>query len=171
MAQTPRRRQKIIGWVLGIKPRLDCVTIYAQRRLHQWQGRAKGHMQLPCDQINASDRLGDRMLNLQPCVHFHKPEPVRAQPIRGVDDKFDRSRPLVANHLSRCHRRLPHCRAHLGGHARRWSLFDDFLMTTLQRAVAFKQMHSLRAIAKHLYFNMARRCDVFFDQNRTIAKP
>ena len=171
MAQTPRRGQKVISRILGIQPRFDRVTVYAQRVLRQWQGRAKGYMQLPCHQINAGDRLGDRMLDLQSGVHLHKPEPVRAQPVRGINDKFDRSCALIANHLSCGDRCVTHCRPHLKGHTRRGRLFDDFLMTPLQRAVTFKKMHSMGAVTKDLYFNMARCGDVFFDQHRTIAKP
>ena len=47
--------------------------------LRQRQLFAARHAQLPFDQILAGDLLGDRMLDLQPGVHFHEPDAVGAQ--------------------------------------------------------------------------------------------
>ena len=42
----------------------------------QRQRLAGGDPQLPFDQVDAGDHLGDRMLDLQPRVHLHEPEAV-----------------------------------------------------------------------------------------------
>ena len=47
--------------------------------LRQRQRLAGGDAQLPFDQIEAGDHLGDRMLDLQAGVHLHEPDAVGAQ--------------------------------------------------------------------------------------------
>ena len=45
----------------------------------QRQRLAGGDAQLPFHQVEAGDRLGDRMLDLQAGVHLHEPDAVGAQ--------------------------------------------------------------------------------------------
>ena len=170
MLQPPGRGQEAGGHVFGVKPRFKGMAADAQIVLPGGQRLARGHAQLPFDQIEAGDRLGHRMLNLKPRVHFHEPETVRAQPVRAVDDKLDRARALVADGLGRAHRRHPHRLAHLGRHAGRGSLFDHLLVAALQRTVTLKEMHRMGAIAKHLHLDMARLFHVFLDQHGGVAK-
>ena len=71
------RRQEAALGILGIKPRLDGVAVERHCVLRQRQLLAGGDAELPFDQIEAGDRFGHRMLDLQPRVHLHEPEAVR----------------------------------------------------------------------------------------------
>jgi hypothetical protein len=51
--------------------------------LRQRQRLAGGHAQLPLDQVEAGDRLGHRVLDLQPRVHLHEVEAQVAVGARG----------------------------------------------------------------------------------------
>ena len=57
-------------------------------------GSPRGDAQLQFDEIEPGDRLGDRMLDLQPRVHFHEIE-VAA----GIEQEFQRAGALVAQRL------------------------------------------------------------------------
>ena len=47
--------------------------------LRSGSGSPDGDAQLPFDQVEAGDRLGDRVLDLQAGVHLHEPDAVGAQ--------------------------------------------------------------------------------------------
>ena len=63
---------KILVWILRIKPCLECVAMFGDFVLRQRQAFASGNAQLPLNKIETGDRFGNRMLNLQPRVHFHE---------------------------------------------------------------------------------------------------
>ena len=139
--------------------------------MRQRHGLARGHTQLPFDQINAGNCLCHRVFDLQARIHFHEPEPVFAQPARPVDDEFHRARAGIADGLGRLHRRLPHCGAHGLGHPRGGGFLDHLLVAALQRAITLMQVNRFAVIvAKHLNFNVAGVEDVFLDQHGGIAK-
>ncbi len=170
MGQRAGCGQEALGHILGIEPRLKGVAGDAQVLLRGGQAFPGGHAKLPFHQIDAGDRLADRVLDLQPGIHFHEPEPVSPQPFGGIDDEFHRARPLVANRLGGAHGGGTHGFAHLFGHARRRGFFDHFLMPPLQRAIALEEMHRAGAIAKDLHLDVARFGDVFLHQHIVIAK-
>ena len=60
--------------IFGADPGLDRVAGGANRVLGGGQGFPGGHAQLPFHQVQAGDRLGDRMLDLQPGVHLQEEE-------------------------------------------------------------------------------------------------
>ncbi len=59
--------------------------------LRERQLFAGGNAELPFDQIEAGDRLGHRMLDLEPGIHFDEPDGVGAQPFAAVGDELDRA--------------------------------------------------------------------------------
>src|SRR5580692_7030821 len=72
--QGPALRQEIFTRVFGVKARLDSVTGKRNLLLLKRQRLAGRDAQLPFDQIKPGNRLGHRMLDLQPRVHFEKVE-------------------------------------------------------------------------------------------------
>ena len=108
------RRRWVSGPVEGRKP-LSGFSAYSRasigvavaldRVLRQRQRFARRHAQLPFDQIEAGDRLGDRVLDLQARVHFHEPDAVGAQALRRIGDEFDRAGAHIAHGLGRLDRR------------------------------------------------------------------
>ena len=67
-----RGRQKVVVGVFGADARLDGVAGDLQLVLHARQRLARGHAQLPLDQVPAGNGFGDGVLDLQARVHFHE---------------------------------------------------------------------------------------------------
>ena len=67
--------------------------------LRQRQFFAGGDAELPFDEIEPGDRLGHRMFDLKPRVHFDEPEGVGAQPLGAVGDEFDGAGAAIADRL------------------------------------------------------------------------
>ena len=162
--------QKSLRRIFCVKPRLHRMPARNDVRLSQRQPLAVRHAKLPLHKVNSSDRLGDGMLDLQPRIHFHEIESA-GQRAAALGDELHRARADIANRLCRSGSGLPHRCAHGDGDARRRRLFNHLLVTALQRAIALKQMHgAAMRIAENLHFNMARRRNVFFDENAVIAE-
>ncbi len=161
MHELAGRGQEVLGRVLGVDARFQRMAVDAQLLLHQRQLLAGGDAQLPFDEIEAGDHLGDGMLDLQARVHLHEEE---LAVLRG--DEFDRAGADIADRLGGRHRRLAHLAATLRRHARRRRFFQHLLVAALHRAVALEQVDALaELIAEHLDFDMARTDDVFLDQH------
>ena len=64
---------------------------------------------LPRYQILTGNHLGDRMFDLQPCIHLHKVEPVTFQ------QKLHRTRADIIDRVSGSQSRLPHAFAKIIG--------------------------------------------------------
>ena len=171
MIEGPDGRQKSRSRVLGIKPRLYCPAIDAQFILPLRQRFPARHPKLPLHQIDAGNFFRHGVFNLKPRVHFHEPDAVGAQALRCIRDKLDRSCADIID----CLGRLDCCRAELLAccfvHAGRRGFLDDFLVATLERAVAFEQVDDVAVrVAKHLHLDMARALDIFLDEYMRVAK-
>ena len=163
--------QEALRGVLGIEPRLEGVAVERDFALLARQLLAGRDPQLPFDEVDAGHHLGHRMLDLQPRVHLHEPEPVGAQPLGGVGDEFDRAGARIVDRLGGRHRGFGHRPAHLLAHAGRGRLLDHLLVAALRRAVALEQMHGIAVIvAENLHLDMARLLDIFLDQHAVVAE-
>ena len=155
--------------VVGVDTNI--ALLRANLLLFERQRLAGRDAQLPLDEIEPEDRLGDGMLDLQAGVHLEKIEAIGPEAARGVDDELDRAGPDIADGLGRRHRRRTHRRACVFRQAGRRRLLDDLLVAALQRAIALPQMNDIAlAVAEHLHFDMARREDVFLYQHARVAK-
>src|ERR1044071_7607834 len=107
------------------------------------------------------------MLDLQTRVHLEKIEIVS-----GVsNEKLDRTRARVIHGAPDLHRCLTHAVSQLRIVDRRRTFFDDFLMATLNRTLAFAEMdHIAVRVAKYLYLNMAWTFDRLFEVQRRVAE-
>ena len=165
------RRQEAALGILGIEPRLDRVAAQRHVVLRQRQRLAGGDAKLPFDQIVPGDALGDRMLDLQPRVHFHEPEAVGLEPVRAVGDELDGAGADITDRLRGGDRGRAHAGADLVGHAGRRRLLDHLLMPPLQRAIALVEMDGVAVlVGEHLDLDMARRRDIFLDQHAIVAE-
>src|SRR5436305_12806689 len=100
------------------------------------------------------------MLDLQPRVHFEEVKIALA-----VDDELDRASRAVADRARQRDRLRPHRGARHGIDKRARRLLDDLLVAPLDRAFALAQMHNVAVrVAEHLYLDMARLLDVFFEE-------
>ena len=172
--QCARGGQEVVVGVFGADARLDGVAGDLQLVLQARQWFARGHTQLPLDQVLAGNGFGNGVLDLQARVHFHEEEfhLLGVRVAAGLlDDEFHRACAHVL-HRTRCgHRRLAHARAQLGCHAGRRGFFQHLLVAALHRAIALEKVHVVAlGVAKHLDFDVARALHIFFDQHGVVAK-
>ena len=72
--QRARARDEVLARILGADARLDRVPARTDLVLCERQPLAGGDAQLPLDEVEAGDELGDRVLDLQARVHLHEVE-------------------------------------------------------------------------------------------------
>ncbi len=136
--EPPGRRQEPLVRVLGVDPGLEGVAVDPELLLGERERLAGRDPELPLDEVEPGDHLGDRVLDLQPGVHLHEEEGAG-----GVDDELHRAGADVADRPRRLHRRPAHGGAPLGRHARRGRLLEHLLVAALHRAVALEEVHAV----------------------------
>lgn len=128
----------------------------------QWQ--AAGDANLLANDVDAGDFLGDGVFHLHPGVHLHEVHlALGEQELHGTGI-------LVAHGLRRAHGEVTDIGALLGGELRAGGDFDQLLVTALDRAVAFVQVHGVaEAVGEDLRLDVLRIDDAFFQ--KTEAEP
>ena len=162
-----RRRQELHR-ILGVDPALDRVAAAARVELllRQRQRRALGDVELPRDEIEAVDHLGDRVLDLQARVHLEEVEAAV-----GAEQELARAGADVVDRARRRDRRRAHLRAQLGRHHRRRRLLDHLLVAALDRAVALAEVDEVAVrVAEHLDLDVARPLDRLLEVDRAVAE-
>jgi hypothetical protein len=135
--------------------------------LRQRQLLAVGDADHLLDQVEAGDQFGDRVFHLQAGVHFEEVELLGG----AGDDEFDGTGRFVIHRTGQGHGLLAHRLAHLGIDEGARRLFDDLLVTTLDRAVALVQVHVVAVgVAEHLDFDVARFQHVLFDEDAVVTE-
>jgi hypothetical protein len=142
------------------------VAAGADLLLAQRQGLAGGDPELPLDQVQAGDRLRDRVLDLEAGVHLDEVEPAV-----GGEQELDRAGTLVG----RGQRRLDGGAAERLAQARRQArgrrLLDHLLVAALERAVALEQVDRVPvAVGEHLDLDVARALDQALQQHPVVAE-
>ena len=164
--QPAGRRQEAAIRILRVDARLKRVAVDRDLVLCQRQRFARRDTQLPFDQVEAGDHLGDRMLDLQPRVHLHEIEAAVL-----VGDELDGAGAHVVHGLGRIDRGLAHRGATRRRHAGRRCFLEHLLMPALHRAVALEQMHDAAVrVAEHLDLDVPRLQHVLLDQHVVVAE-
>src|SRR5688572_27219221 len=97
------------------------------------------------------------MLDLNSGIHLEKEKFLRFV----IVNEFDGAGVAIADAASQSRRGITNLCPHVGGERIGGRLFDNFLMTALQRAVTFAQVNDLaEMIAQYLNFDMPRIADV-----------
>src|SRR5829696_3977077 len=114
-----------------------------------WQPvRRDGELQL--DQIDPSDRLGDRMLDLDPRVDLKKSKGAVA-----AEQKFGGRDPAQPDLRPNSVGVLVQCGPEFGSDIRRGRLFNHLLGAALEGAVAVAECNRAPTVARELHFNVA----------------
>ena len=101
-------------------------------------------------QVKAGYALGNRMLNLQPGVHFQE-----VVIFVFIDEEFDRTGVAVADMVGQGQGVIADFLTFFVGKVQRRRDFDHFLVTTLNRAVALVEVDNIAMIiTENLHFNM-----------------
>src|SRR5579863_4712513 len=164
--QPADRWREIAIRVFGIDPashrpagQLDVAVLQSQRL----DGGDADHL---LDEIDAGDKLGYRMLDLQPRVHLQK---IEAAILAG--NEFHGAGAVVADRLGERDGLLAHLRARLG--VKQWTrrFFDDFLIAALDRALALAEIDDVAVlVAQNLNFDVARIGNEFLDEDAVVAE-
>ena len=134
--------------------------------LRERQRFAVGNAQLPLHQIDAVDELGDRMLDLQPRVHFEEEEASV-----GIEHELAGAGVLVVDRLCGAHGGRAHRRAQFGRERDGGCFLDDFLMPALDRTFALAEMHGAAVrVGQHLKLDVARIAQIAFEQDGVVAE-
>ena len=151
--------------VFRAQAHLDGVALQPDLILRQRQRLATRHADLPLDQVQPGQRLGHRVLDLQPGVHLHQIE------VRPVQQELHRARAHVAGRSRQRHGALAQALAQGGVHRRAGRFLDDLLVPALHRAIALAQVDDLAVrVGEHLHLHVARIEQRALDQQVAMAE-
>src|ERR1700720_430868 len=163
---SPGRGQKIPGRVFGKDAAFDRAAVEMHVGLTGRQFLAGGRPDHLFDEVDAGDKFGHRMLDLQPCVHFEEIEILVF-----ANYKFDRAGRIVVDRLRQRNRPFAYLAASFLVDEGRRSFFDYFLMAELDGAFAFAEMDEVSVlVAQYLNFDVARIGDKFFDEDPAFTQ-
>ena len=133
--------------------------------LCHWQLLATGNTNLPFNQVDSRNHFSNGVLHLQARVHFQEEEVVI------LINEFNSSCVVVANCLRCFNGCFAHCFFHTIRESWCWCFFNQFLVTTLCRAVACRHPHHVAVlIANELHFDVARPGEVALNINFVATK-
>ena len=125
-----RSGSKTVVRIFRIQPHLDGMTGGARR--FAFQAAAARDVDLKFHEIEPGCAFGHRMFDLQPGVHLHEQEAVDFRFVQ----ELHRAGVVIARRLTQAHRRLAQRLILFGRKRRRRSFFEDFLVASLDGAVA-----------------------------------
>ena len=164
--EAPRRGQEVARRVFGVDAAFDGPAVEPHVLLAQAQLFARGDADHLLDEVDAGDHLGHRMLDLQPRVHL---EEIEGAVLPG--DELDRSGGIVADGPGERDGLLAHLPPRRLVEQRRRRLLDDFLVATLDRALALAEIDDVAVlVAEHLDLDVARVGDELFDEDAVVAE-
>ncbi len=153
---------------LHVDPELDRVS--ARRRpaaVAEAERRERGaarELQLGRDEIDARDRLGHRVLDLETRVGLEEVERAVVGARRRVDQELEGAEAPVAHLFRQTERRRDHPLAERRTEARARRDLDELLVAALQRALAFAERDDgATAVADDLHLDVPRARQVALD--------
>ena len=119
------------------------------------------------DDIDPSNHFGHGVLDLNAWVHLNK------KPFVGIkiEEELDGASVIITDGLSDFDSSLAEVMAHIVGQAYRGGDFDDFLMATLNGAVALMKVDDVTLlIADDLYFDVFGTTDIALEKDGVVAE-
>src|SRR5208282_4478799 len=161
-----RRRKEVVVGIFRIQANFHSVAARRDRLPGKGQAVARGNGDLQLDQVKTGDLFGNRVLNLQARIHFQEIE-IEA----GVHEEFHGAGVDIAARARQTHGGVSHLFAEFGSHDRGGRLFDNFLITALDGALALAQRDDAPvSIRKNLNLDVARSDQVFLNENARITE-
>ena len=118
------------------------------------------------DQVDARDHFAHGVFDLDSRVDFDEVEVVLL-----VDDEFDGCGVVVIGLFDHPHGSIAHGFSGRLGESRRWAFFDEFLMATLDRAIALVEMNDVSVlVGDDLDFDVPRAIDVAFEIDAGVTE-
>ena len=151
--------------ILRVQARLDRMA--AGRRRIALEPPAGGDVELQLHEVGARDRLGDRVLHLQPRVDLHEREALAV----GLVEELDRAGAAVARQPRQAHGGLGDLALLRGAQGRARRLLDDLLVPALVAAVAHAERpDAVVAVGHELHLDVARDGDHALHQHGRVAE-
>ena len=161
-----RRGQEAVFRVFSIDAQLHGMALCVDGLLGPTHLLATRNANLFLHDIDPRAHLSDRMFHLNAGVHLKE---IEVQVL--VDQKLHRTSIAIADGLAQTDSCVKHLLTFSLRQGWRWRLFDDLLVTALDRAFAFMQMnHITKMVGQHLHLDMTRILNILFDEYGTIAK-
>src|SRR5208283_3413879 len=158
--------QEVAERVLGVDPALDRPALAADLLLSERKRFAGGDADHELDKVQPGDQLGNRVLDLESRVHLQEEEALVL-----ADDELDGAGGLVAHGPGEGDGLLAHGSA--GRLIEKWAggLFDDLLVPSLDRALAFPKINHLAVrVAEHLDLDVPGLLDKLLDEDPVVAE-
>ena len=134
--------------------------------VHNWQMLSSCNFQLPFNEIHSSNQLCNRMFYLKSSIHLHEIKFICCC----VKDEFYSTCVVISNSLCSHYGSLSNFISKFLTNVRR-CFFNNFLMSSLNRAISFIQMNIVSMlITKYLNFDMSWFLNVFFNKHMIITK-
>ena len=153
------------GRVLGVEARLDGVA--RRRRRLAFQPPAGRDVKLKLDEVEAGDRLRDRVLVLQPRVDPHERKGLG----RRLVEELDRAGAAIAGAQRQAPRRVQDLALLLGRQRRARRLLDDLLVAAPIRAIAQAgRPRAAAAVGDDLHLDVARGRHELLEQHGAVAE-
>src|ERR1019366_9548624 len=154
----------VLRWIFGVEAHFDGRAAWDDRRELQRAARLEEH---PLDEVDARDRLGHAVLDLQARVHFEKVEVLR----RGIEDEIHRACRAILHGLAEAQRRVEQPFARHRQEARGRGLFDHLLVSALDGAIALAEDDDVAMpVAEDLHFDVARALDELLEVGARLAE-
>ncbi len=164
--ERPARREEALRDILRVQAPFDRVAGESDVA-HGIRKRTTGSdLELEGHEVKTGHELRHRVLDLEAGVHLEEPERPRR-----IQHELDRARADVADRPRRGHRGSTQLRTERGIHRRGRRLLDHLLMTTLDRALAFEEVHhSALGVAEDLHLHVPRRVHEALEEDRAVAE-
>jgi hypothetical protein len=160
---------EVIPRILGVDAALDGVAAELDVALRELQRLAHGDKNLLLDEVDASDLLGDGVLDLDALVDLEEVEVALV-----VDDELDGAGVGVLCCLRNLDCRLAHLNAQflmLALEKWRGRFLDELLVSALDGAVALPEVDDVAlVVTENLELDVARVLDEFLDVNPAVGK-
>ena len=162
----PRRREEAARDVLGVDPAFDRVAAEDDVALRNRERLPRGDRKLLADEVEAGDRLGHGVLDLDARVHLHEEVvAVRCQ------ETLDRAGGAVAGGAGGIDGDLADSRPERVVDGGRRRLLDELLMAPLDGAVPFPEVDDVAVrVREHLDLDVARILDVPLDVDGGVGE-
>ena len=180
-----RRLERGDGAPRGLHPAVGARGLQVHARLNReaaWSGDlllrepelrqrpAAGYAELRLHQVEAGNRLGNRVLHLQPGVGLDKVERGSVAHVGRVHQKLERPEAAVADRGRHAPGRVNDARAQRAGQAGRRGNFDQLLVAPLRAAFALADLHHLGAVTQDLHLHVAGPRDHLLHVQRPVAE-
>ena len=124
-----------------------------------------GHVYLFPDNVHTGYQLGDRMLDLYPCVHLHEVV------FPSCHQEFDGSGAAVLQSLEETHRVFPHAFTHFRRNNGGGAFLYEFLVILLTGTVAFPEVYYISlTVPDNLYFHVPGIFKVLLKVHRAVIE-